>query len=56
MKETPPFVKNKKLYLGGKKKQKGGFFGLGTALGVGIPILAKLLGDKRKVRKRRRRW
>ena len=28
MKETPPFVKNKKLYLGGKKKQKGGFFGI----------------------------
>ena len=52
MKKNPPFVENQKLYLGGKKKQKGSFFGLGTALGVGIPILAKLLDGKRKVRKK----
>ena len=47
MKNIPPFVKNKNLYLGGRKKQKGGFL-LGTALGVGIPLIAKLLGGRRR--------
>ena len=52
-----PFVKNNKLYLGGKKQKGGSFFGLS----LGIPLLAKLLtGKGRKKRKgekrRRRRW
>ena len=52
-----PFVKNNKLYLGGKK-QKGGSFLLGASLA--ILFLTKLLigkGKKTKKRKRRKkRW
>ena len=48
-----PFVKNNKLYLGGKK-QKGGFIG-GIGLGLAIPLLTKLLTGRGR-RKRRRRW
>ena len=57
MKEKP-FVKNNKLYLGGKK-QKGGFIGV-LGLGLAIPLLTKLLTGKgrrkRRGRKRKRRW
>ena len=54
MKKIPPFIKNKKIYLGGRKKQRGRFlFGANLLL----PIVAKLLtGRGRKKRKRRRRW
>ena len=50
-----PFVKNNKVYLGGKK-QKGGFIG-GIGLGLAIPLLTKLLTGRgrRKKRGRRRR-
>ena len=51
MKKKAPFVKYKKLYLAGKKKQKGDFI-LGTALGVVIPLIAKLLGGKRRKKKK----
>ena len=54
MKKIPPFVKNKKLYLGGRKKQKGDFL-FGTALGVGIPLITKLLGGRRKKSRNRKR-
>ena len=53
-----PFVKNNKLYLGGKK-QKCGFIGA-LGLGLAIPLLTKLLTGKgrrkRRGRKRKRRW
>ena len=53
-----PFVKNKKLYLGGKK-QKDGFIGA-LGLGLAIPLLTKLLTGKgrrkKRGRKRKRRW
>ena len=53
-----PFVKNNKLYLGGKK-QKGGFIGA-LGLGLAIPLLTKLLTGKgrrkKRGRKRKRRW
>ena len=49
------FVKNNKLYLGGKK-QKGGSFLLGASLA--IPFLSKLLlgKGKRKRKRKRKRW
>ena len=55
-----PFVKNNKLYLGGKK-QKGGFFGGGGGVGLGlaIPLLTKLLTGRgrKKIRgRKRKRW
>ena len=55
-----PFVKNNKLYLGGKK-QKGGSFLLGLGASLGLPLIGKLLFGKGKRRKRgrkirRRRW
>ena len=53
-----PFVKNNKLYLGGKK-QKCGFIGA-LGLGLAIPLLTKLLTGKgrrkKRGRKRKRRW
>ena len=53
-----PFVKNNKLYLGGKK-QKGGFIGA-LGLGLAILLLTKLLTEKgirnERGRKRKRRW
>ena len=53
-----PFVKNNKLYLGGKKP-KGGFIGA-LGLGLAIPLLTKLLTGKgrrkKRGRKRKRRW
>ena len=55
-----PFVKNNKLYLGGKK-QKGGSFLLGLGASLGLPLIGKLLFGRGKRRKRgrkirRRRW
>ena len=55
-----PFVKNNKLYLGGKK-QKGGSFLLRLGASLGLPLIGKLLFGKGKRRKRgrkirRRRW
>ena len=57
-----PFVKNNKLYLGGKK-QKGGFFWGGgrggVGLGLAIPLLTKLLTGRarKKIRgRKRKRW
>ena len=39
MKKIPPFIKNKRIYLGGRKKQRGGFlFGASLLL----PIVSKL--------------
>ena len=54
------FVKNNKLYLGGKK-QKGGSFLLGLGASLGLPLIGKLLfgkgkGRKRRIKRRRRRW
>ena len=54
------FVKNNKLYFGGKK-QKGGRFLLGLGVSLGLPLIGKLLFGKGKRRKRgrkirRRRW
>ena len=52
------YVKNNKLYLGGKK-QKGSFLPLlGIGASLGIPIIKKLLfgKGKRRRRVRRRRW
>ena len=46
-----PFVKNNKLYLGGKK-QKGGSFLLGLGASLGLPLIGKLLFGKGKRRKR----
>ena len=46
-----PFVKNNKLYLGGKK-QRGGFIG-GLGLSLAIPLLTKLRTGK-GIRRRRR--
>ena len=43
------FVKNNKLYLGGKK-QKGGFIGV-LGLGLAIPRLTKLLTRKGRKKK-----
>ena len=56
-----PFVKNNKLYLGGKKQQGGSFL---LGLGAILPLVSKLLlgkGKRKKRwkkggRKRRRRW
>ena len=50
-----PFVQGQKFYLGGKRKQKGGF-SLGPGLGLGIKLIKKVLGGKRKRNRRRRRW
>ena len=52
------YVKNNKLYLGGKK-QKGGFLPLlGIGASLGIPILKKLFrkGKRRRRRVRRIKW
>ena len=50
--KIPPFVRNKRLYLGGKRKQKGGFlFGLPIA----ATIVSKLLVGKRKTKRRKRK-
>ena len=53
-----PFVKNNKLYLGGKKQKAGFIEALG--LGLAIPLLTKLLTGKgrrkRRATKRKRRW
>ena len=46
------FVKNNKLYLGGKK-QKGGSFLLGLGASLGLPLIRKLLFGKGKRGKRR---
>ena len=51
--KRPPFIRNKKIYLGGRKRQRRGSFLFGASLA--IPLLSKLLtggGRKRK----RRRW
>ena len=58
-----PFVKNNKLYLGGKKKKSGSFL-LGLGASLVLPLVSKLLlgkGKRKKRgkkggRKRRRRW
>ena len=49
-----PFVQGRRFYLGGKRKQKGGFL-LGPGFGLGIKLIKKVLGGKRE-RKKRRRW
>ena len=49
-----PFVQGQKIYLGGKRKQKGGFL-LGPGVCLSIKLIKKVLGGKRK-RKKRRRW
>ena len=40
MKKIPPFIKNKKLYLEGRKKQKGGWV-LRPALGIDVQLIKK---------------
>ena len=59
MKKIPPFVKNKKLYLEGRQKQKGGWV-LRPALEIGVQLIKKLLGGKRKLKRtrvrRRKNW
>ena len=50
-----PFVEGKRFYLGGRRKQKDGFF-MSPALGNGVSLLKKLLGGRRKRKRRKRRW
>ena len=46
-----PFVKNNKLYLGGKKKKSGSFL-LGLGASLVLPLVSKLLLGKGKRKKR----
>ena len=52
----PPFVKNNKLYLGGKK-QRGSSFLLGASKALPLlgQIIPKILGRRRKKNKRRKK-
>ena len=49
-----PYMSKNRLFLGGKRKQKGGFF-FPAGLGLGIKLAKKILGGRRKKR-RRARW
>ena len=52
--KRPPFVTNKRLYLGGKRKQRGGFL---FHLPIAATIISQLLGGKRrKKRRKRKKW
>ena len=51
--KRPPFIKNKKIYLGGKR-QRGGSFLLGAS--ILVPLISKLLTGKDRRKKRRKRW
>ena len=48
-----PYVQGRQFYLGGRRRQKGGFL-LGPGVGLGFKLVKKLLGGRR--RNRRRRW
>ena len=48
------YMSKNRLFLGGKRKQKGGVF-FPAGLGLGIKLAKKLLGGRRK-RSRLRRW
>ena len=48
-----PFVKNNRLYLGGKK-QKGGSFLLSASLA--IPFISNFLTGLGKRKRKRKRW
>ena len=50
-----PFVQGRRFYLGGRRKQNGGFF-MSPALGIGVSFVKKLFGGRRKCKRRRRRW
>ena len=50
--KRPPFIKNKKIYLGGKR-QRGGSFLLGAS--ILVPLISKLLTGKGR-RKKKKRW
>ena len=50
-----PYVEGRRLYLGGKRKQKGGFL-IGPGIKLGILLVKKILRGKRRRRKRRRRY
>ena len=51
--KRPPFIKNKKIYLGGKR-QRGGSFLLGAS--ILVPLISKLLTGKGKRNNRRKKW
>ena len=48
-----PYIKNKRLYLGGRRKQTGGWL---TLAPLAISAISKLLGGKRRKRKKKLRW
>ena len=48
-----PFAQGRRFYLGGRRKQKGGFF-MGPALGIGVSLVKKLFGGKRKRKKEKK--
>ena len=50
-----PFVQGRRLYLGGRRKQMGGFFP-NPLLGIGISLAKKMFGGRRKRKRRRRKW
>ena len=50
-----PYVEGRRFYLGGRRRQKGGFL-LGPGLGLGFKLVKKLFGGRRRRRRRRRRW
>ena len=45
-----PYMSKNRLFLGGKRKQKGGFF-FPAGLGLGIKLAKKILGGRRKKKK-----
>ena len=47
-----PFIRYKKIYLGGRKRQRGGSLLFGASLA--IPLLSKLLTGRGRKRKRRK--
>ena len=51
--KRPPFIKNKKIYLAGKR-QRGGSFLLGAS--ILVLLISKLLTGKGRRKKRRKRW
>ena len=48
-----PYIKNKRLYLGGRRKQTSGWLSLAP---LAITAISKLSGGKRRKRKKKLRW
>ena len=48
-----PYIKNKRLYLGGRRKQTGGWLSLAP---LAITAISKLLGGKRRKRRKKLKW